>query len=356
LTIDRLPVTKTLLSHLFRIRFPETVVTSKERLYAVLHGQPYDRPALTPIFMAWAAHHVGHSYRDYYLNGEVLVKAQSAVVREFDLDQISAISDPWREASDLGMQFDYPEQGVGKPLDYLIKSPSDIQNLKSIKIEDSHRMLQRVQSVRAMAAALGATHSVLGWVEGPFAEYTDLRGVENAIIDLLDSPEWFEAAGRILLQNAIDFATAQIRAGADMIGIGDAAASLIGPELYERHALPLERQLIDAIHKAGGHVKLHICGNINAILPLMSQTGADVIDIDWMVPLDEARPRVGSDVVLCGNVNPAGVLLHGTPEQVTQAARECLKKGGSRFILMPGCEVPQGTPIENLRAFCSAVI
>lgn len=327
---------------------------SKERIYAIVHGQPYDRPAVTPIFMAWAAHFSGHSYRDYYLDGDVLVNAQLAVVKEFNLDQISAISDPWREASDFGMEFEYPEQGVGKPFRYLIHTLEDIQKLSPVEIKNSNRMLQRVKSIHVMADVMGNTHSVLGWVEGPFAEYADLRGVENCLMDLIDAPELFQTAGEILLQNAINFSVAQIHAGADMIGIGDAAASLIGPELYERYVLPFEKRLIDAIHESGGYAKLHICGNITSILPFIGKTGADVIDIDWMVPLDKAREIVGSTVVLCGNVNPSGVLLQGTPEQVTEAARECIKKGGPRFILMPGCEVPQGTPIENIRAFCAA--
>ncbi len=328
-------------------------MNSKERIFAILQGRPYDRPAVTPIFMAWAAHFIGHSYRDYYLDGDVLVKAQLAVVREFGLDQVSAISDPWREASDFGMEFEYPEQGVGRPLRHLIQTDSDVEKLKSVRIPDSRRMLQRVQSVRAMAAAVGQTHSVLGWVEGPFAEYADLRGLESALTDLLDRPELFQTAAPAIVQNAANFAAAQIEAGADMIGIGDAAASLIGPELYQRYVLPFEAGLIDAIHHAGGYAKLHICGNINNILSLMSQTGADVIDIDWMVSPDEAGQKVSSNVVLCGNVDPTAILLQGSQEQVTEAARDCLSKGGLRFILMPGCEIPQGTPIENIRALCA---
>ena len=74
-------------------------MTPKERIYAILKGASYDRPAVTPIFMAWAANFIGHTYRDYYLDGDILVQAQLAVTRAFNLDQISAISDPWREAS-----------------------------------------------------------------------------------------------------------------------------------------------------------------------------------------------------------------------------------------------------------------
>ncbi len=327
-------------------------MTPKERIYAILKGASYDRPAVTPIFMAWSANFIGRTYRDYYLDGDVLVQAQLAVTRAFNLDQISAISDPWREASAYGMEFEYPPDGVGKPKDLLIKTQDDISKVKPFDIENGERTKQRIESVRKMAAEVGQTHSVLGWVEGPLAEYADLRGVENTFLDLVDRPEMFIKAGRIIIQNAIAFAAAQVKAGADMIGIGDAVASLIAPNMYKEFVLPLEQKLIAAIHEAGAAVKLHICGNIKNHISYMAQSGADIIDVDWMVPLAKARELAGPEITLCGNFNPAGVLFEGSPQDVADAARQCLKAGGDKFILMPGCEVPPATPEQNIRAFC----
>ncbi len=327
-------------------------MTPKERIYAILKGASYDRPAVTPIFMAWSANFIGHTYRDYYLDGDVLVQAQLAVTRAFNLDQISAISDPWREASAYGMQFDYPADGVGRPKDLLIKTYDDISKVKPFDIENAERTKQRIESVRKMANEVGQTHSVLGWVEGPMAEYADLRGVENTFLDLVDRPEMFIKAGEIIIQNAIAFAAAQVKAGADMIGIGDAAASLIAPDMYKEFVLPLEQKLIAAIHEAGAAVKLHICGNIKNHISYMAQSGANIIDVDWMVPLAKAAELAGPEITLCGNFNPAGVLFEGSPEEVAEAARKCLKTGGDKFILMPGCEVPPATPEQNIRAFC----
>ncbi len=302
--------------------------------------------------MSWAAHFAGRSYRDYYLDGDVLVEAQTAVVKAFGIDQTSVISDPWREASGFGMEFDYPEDGVGRPRAYLIDTPADLKKLRPVDIGASVRMRQRVESVGKLAEALGETHSVLGWVEGPLAEYADLRGMENAMLDLIDRPEFYLAAADIIVENAIGFARAQIRAGADMIGIGDAAASLVGPSLYANLVLPLERRLVAAVHESGAKAKLHICGNTGPIVHLMALTEADIIDLDWMVALDKARKEAGPDVTLCGNFDPSAVLLQGTPESVAAAARDCLRKGGPRFVLMPGCEVPPATPEANIRAFC----
>lgn len=330
----------------------ETVMTPKERIYATLRGQPVDRRAVTPIFMAWSANFIGRTYRDYYLDGDTLVESQLAVTRAFGLDQASAISDPWREASAYGMEFDYPPDGVGKPKGMLIQTPDDIARLAPFEIEKAERPRQRIESVRKMAQAVGATHSVLGWVEGPIAEYADLRGVENTFMDLIDKPEMYVQAAGILIDNAARFARAQIDAGADMIGMGDAVASLINPAMYEQYVLPFEKKLIDAIHEAGATVKLHICGNIANNIALMARTGADIIDVDWMVSLAAAREAVGPDVTLAGNFDPSAVLLQGTPEDVAQAARNCIESAGAKFILQPGCEVPPGTPEPNLRAFC----
>jgi uroporphyrinogen-III decarboxylase len=162
-------------------------VTPKERIDAILNGDSY-----------------------YYLDGDVLVKAQLAVTRAFNLDQISAISDPWRETSAYGVEFDYPPDGIGKPKDTLIKTHDEISRLGPLDIEKSERMNQRVESVRRMAAEVGQTHSVLAWIEGPLAEYADLRGLETSLMDLIDKPEMFTKAADVIIENAIAFALAQI--------------------------------------------------------------------------------------------------------------------------------------------------
>ena len=137
-----------------------------------------------------------------------------------------------------------------------------------------------------------------------------------------------------------------------MIGVGDAVASLISPPMYERFVLPFEKRLFDAIHEAGAAVKLHICGDVSNSVGLMARTGCDILDVDWMVPLKESRAIVGPNVTLCGNFDPTAVLLQGTPQDVADAARTCIETAGRRFILQPGCEVPPGTPEQNIRAFC----
>ena len=150
------------------------------------------------------------------------------------------------------MEFDYPEHGVGRPRATLIQSPQDVTRVRPLDIEHADRPGQRIESVRKMAQAIGRTHSVLGWVEGPIALYADLRGVESMFLDLIDNPQMYLATAEILIENQIRFARAQVAAGADMIGVGDAVASQISPSMYRQFVLPFEKKLFEAIHAGRG--------------------------------------------------------------------------------------------------------
>ena len=172
-------------------------------------------------------------------------------------------------------------------------SDSTPHKLKAFDPLVAPRTRDRIEAVRQYVSLVGNTHSILGWVEGPLAEYVDLRGLDNAMVDLIEEPSRFHEAAQVIVDCAIAFARPQIEAGADVIGVGDAAASLIGPDLYRRHVLPWQQKLLAAIHNLGEtrapaplpggkgvKIKLHICGNIAAIAPHLAESGADIIDVD----------------------------------------------------------------------------
>ena len=189
-----------------------------------------------------------------------------------------------------------------------------------------------------------------GWVDGGIAEACDLRDLNNMMTDILDEPEAVAELLDICTRQAELFAAAQVQAGADIVGIGDAAASLIGPAMYEEFALPYEKRIVAAIHAAGGKAKLHICGNINSLLEMAVETGADMIDCDWMVDFEKANRVFADRCSACGNFDPVGILLQGTPDSVTQAVEGCLAAASPRAVIAAGCEVPVQTPPENLAA------
>jgi uroporphyrinogen-III decarboxylase len=147
------------------------------------------------------------------------------------------------------------------------------------------------------------------------------------------------------------FALAQVAVGADMIGIGDAAASLVSPKFYAEHVAPREKALIKEIHAAGATARLHICGSVQGKFAALAGTGADIIDIDFPQSVADVRAAVGPDVCLTGNLHPVEVLVNGTPEDVRAACARCHAEAGSRYLLAAGCEIAPETPAANLAAF-----
>ena len=171
----------------------------------------------------------------------------------------------------------------------------------------------------------------------------------------MDDPDYAAELMDRCVATGVDFARAQIEHGADTIGIGDAIASQLSPDLYETLVQPRERQLVDAIHAAGARVRLHICGDITHLLPGIAELGVDILDVDHMVDFSAVRAAVGPQVVIAGNLDPAEAILRGTPEKIRDGVRRCLEAAGLPFMVTAGCEIPAGTPHQNLRALCEPI-
>jgi MtaA/CmuA family methyltransferase len=170
------------------------------------------------------------------------------------------------------------------------------------------------------------------------------------MLDFFDDAPFVEALFEFTVRMEVEFARAQVLAGATLIGVGDAAASLVGPKLYTQFVLPCEQRLIAAIQALGVPVRLHICGNTKRIVDGMGQTGADIIDLDYPTPLGHARRAMRETQVLLGNIDPVRALRDGTPASVEAALGECYRQAGAAYICGAGCEVPRGTPIANVEA------
>ena len=331
-------------------------MNATERLNARLATQPVDRPPNLDIMMTFAARHIGRTLHDYHLDHRVLVDANLAMVEDFGIDILQAISDPYREAVDFGLEVDFPEDDLPVSGPPLLQDLGDLASLPKPDPCTSARMSDRLAAVREMREQVGDAVPVMGWVEGALAEASDLRGMSPLLLDLYDHTEWVEELLERTAETSLAFARAQIEAGATMIGLGDAVGSQVSPRAYRRFALPYEKRVFDLCHEMGALARLHICGNTSRILSDMAESGADIIDIDWMNPVGLSRESVGEEIVLCGNVDPVGVVLNAAPERVRdECAKLLASQRGKRFILSAGCEIPVATPPENLRALCDAV-
>lgn len=327
-------------------------MNGRERLLAFLAGEPVDHLPLMPITMMIAADQIRVPYGRYATDYRLLVEGQIAIAEAYGFDFVSCISDPAREAADCGAHVELFEDQPPAIVETnaLLSDKAALATLEMPDPLAEGRMLDRVRAAALFREKVGQTKLIEGWIEGPCAEAADLRGINTLMMDFFDDADFVHALFEFTLNLGIRFARVQVEAGVDLIGVGDAAASLVGPEFYRQFVWPYEQRLVEAIHAMGAAVRLHICGNTNAILEPIGKLGCDIVDLDFMVPLHAARQAMGPAQVLLGNVDPVRVLRGGTPEVVYAAIAECHRQAGPRYIVGAGCEVPRMTPAENLLA------
>jgi MtaA/CmuA family methyltransferase len=327
-------------------------MNGKERVLAMFDGKVVDHLPLMPITMMFAADLAGVSYRDYASDHEVLAQAQVAVAEAFGFDHVSAISDPAREVCDLGGAVEWFDNQPPAIVESraILGDKARLETLKLPDVAAPGRMRDRIEAVARLSQLTGRTRIVEGWVEGPCAMAADLRGLNTLMLDFHDDPGFVSELLPFVVAMEAAFGRAQIEAGADVIGVGDAAASLIGPRLYASFVLPHQKTLVAEIRAAGARVRLHICGRTRKILGGMGSLGCDLVDLDFLTPMAEGRRAMGPEQVLLGNLDPVRVLRDGTPESITRKLEECYREAGPRYIVGAGCEVPRGTPAENLSA------
>ena len=330
-------------------------MTSRERVLAHLEGRPVDQLPLMPITMMFACLQIGARYRDYCTDYRVLVEGQIRTAEKFGFDYVNTMSDPAREAADCGASVEYFDN---QPVAIVENQAllADKTKLASLKIPDplgGGRMHNGIQALALFQERVGKDKLIEGWIEGPSAEAADLRGINTLMMDFFDDPAFVRDLFAFVIELELRFAREQIKAGADVIGLGDAAASLVGPQIYEEFVWPYEKKLVDGIHAMGGKVRLHICGNTRRILPGLGKLGCSIVDLDSMAPISEARQQMTPGQVLLGNLNPVAVLRNGDPAAVTAAIAQCHRDAGAPFIVGAGCEVPRDTPPDNLRALCA---
>lgn len=326
-------------------------MTSRERILGLFKGQEVDHLGLMPITMMFAAKQAGKPYGKYAVDHRVLVEAQLITSERFGFDHVSGITET-REAPDCGAKIQiFEDQPYA--IDESRSRLTDKRALSSLEMPDplsGKFMHDRIEGLRLLKEQAGSEKIVEGWVEGACGAGADLRGINRLMLDFYDDPEFVRELFDFVVELGLRFGRAQIEAGADLIGVGDPAASLVGPQIYREFVWPYEKKLVDGLHEAGGAVRLHICGNTKDILADMGRLGCEIVDIDSMVSIAEAREAMGPKQILAGGLDPVSVLQNGTPEVVRKAVSECHKVAGKSYIAAAGCEVPPDTPEENMRA------
>lgn len=232
----------------------------------------------------------------------------------------------------------------------------DFEKVKKALLKSS-LITASIKAIRFLSERFGQEYLVETTFECGFTGAGRVLGTGREMMLLHKDPEFVRRLSDFMNKLTIEVIREFVNVGANMIFIPDpnASTALISPKHYEMFAFPYEKELIKEIKKLGAITMLHICGNCTPILDKIVETGTDCYSFDHMVDIAEAKKRIGNKIALAGNINPV-ILLMGTPEQVTELSKDCIRKAapGGGFMLMPGCSTAANTPTANFHALVNA--
>lgn len=199
---------------------------------------------------------------------------------------------------------------------------------------------------------------VLAGMIGPFSLAARLLDVTEIMMDCYDDPDMVHLVLEKVTEFLCEYAKAYKAAGANGIVMAEPVAGLLSPTLEEEFGSPYIKKIVDAVQTDDFAVIYHNCGdNVPKMLDSILTTGCAAYHFGNSVDLEkDIIPKIPSDTVVMGNVDPAGTLRLGTPEKVRAETLSLLERCSKypNFVLSTGCDVPPMTPWENIDAFFAA--
>jgi len=296
------------------------------------------------------------SFLDLCKNPQLCSEVMCTAVNRLGVDAAIIFSDLLPILEPMGLDLEFVK-GDGPVIHNPVREAADVDRVRELESIDPLQYV--VDTVKQTRADLPEDIPLIGFAGAPFtlASYTIEGGgskqyVATKSLMLGDEGAWRELMQRLARAVTL-YLNAQIAGGAQCVQLFDSWAGCLGPDDYRRYVLPYVQQIVSGL-TPGAPVINFATGN-PALLPLLAESGAAVIGIDWRTRLDTAWEVVGHDRAVQGNLEP-GVLLTDR-EQIRSRTEDILKQAGNRpgHIFNLGHGVHQQTPVENAIALVDAV-
>ncbi|HLI72827.1 MAG TPA: uroporphyrinogen decarboxylase [Acidimicrobiales bacterium] len=270
----------------------------------------------------------GGSVLDAIRRPELAAEITLQPVRRYGVDAAILFGDIVVPVAAVGFGVDV-HQGRGPVVERPFRAAADLARLRPLDPEQDTPFV--LETVRLVARELGAAVPVIGFAGAPFtvASYLVEGGASRTYAQtkrlMWSEPGLFAALLDALADMALASLVAQVQAGASAVQLFDSWVGALSPDDYARHVLPATRKVLDGLEHLAVP-RIHFGVGTGELLGAMASAGADVVGVDWRVPLDEARRRVGPGCALQGNLDPA---LCMAPWPVVEAATlDVLARGG----------------------------
>ena len=335
-----------------------TTTLSREHEPALVRAARMEKTERTPVWFMRQAGRVLPEYRkvresygllDICRNPELAATVTLQPVERFDVDAAIIFADIVTPLVGVGVDVKLVEK-VGPVIDPPIRSMSDLEQLRPLDPgQDVPYMMEALGLVRA---ELPEEKALIGFSGAPFTLATYLieggpsRNYAMTKAMMYGQPDLWHGLMRRLSDMIIVYMQAQAKAGAQVLQLFDSWVGWLSRRDYIEYVFPYTAEIIGAV-KASGAPVIHFATGAGSLNKIVRDGGADVVGLDWRIPLDEAWESLG-DVAVQGNLDPA--VLLAPPDVVGEQIRDVLRRAGGRpghiFNLGHGF-LPQ-TPLDNI--------
>ncbi|MDR0222165.1 MAG: uroporphyrinogen decarboxylase family protein [Oscillospiraceae bacterium] len=232
-------------------------------------------------------------------------------------------------------------------------NPADVAKDKDVQTvyETVKRLTEKENGQRLVGGSMWAPFTLAGL----------LTGADALMRSVYKNPEAAHKVLRAATELYLEYMRGYVEAGARVIFMADPSASgdMISRKHFEGFALPYIKEAFKRLKDKTPDIiaGLHICGDTSDRLDLIAESGARIMSLDYKVPIEKAREGLGGKIAFSGNLNPVTVVQNGTDEEIRREVLSCVEKAGGvpGYIVMPGCDIPPLTPLENLQAISKTV-
>lgn len=335
------------------------------RLVRACRSEALDRP---PVWLMRQAGRYMAEYRairekvsflELCKNVDLAAEVSLQPYKAFGMDAVIMFSDILIPPEAMGLHVDFVDKGptIGNP----IRSESDIDRLPiPDPLEKTGFVMDILGTLRRELADDPET-ALIGFAGAPWtlATYMIEGGVSRNFTHIktlmYENPKALHRLMDKLAQTLILYLNAQIEAGAQAVQLFDTWASLLSADQYRRFVLPYHQQVFAGLNRENTPTILYV-NNSRGLLPLMAEAGADVISVDHLTPLSDARELVGERFALQGNLDPNA--LFAQPDVLEPMIHTMLQEAasaGGGYIANLGHGILPQTPVENVRLFVDTV-
>jgi len=324
------------------------------------------QPDATPIWFMRQAGRCLAEYRELRKRYDILTMAKTPElcaqvtlmpVAAFGVDAAVMYADIMLPIERMGVSLEI-EPEIGPIIHHPIRTMRDVEALRVLDAEEATPYV--LEAIRLVRHELEGKQAVIGFSGAPYTlacyliEGRPSRDYAIAKSLMYGQPEIWDALMNKLTEVVSRYLVAQIRAGADVVQLFDSWVGALSPSVYRRFVQPYSRRIFAAVRQTGVP-SIHFGTGTASLLELMTETGGDIISVDWRVDLDAAWARIGYDHGIQGNMDPT-LLLTPWPT-IEQGMRDILQRANQRagHIFNLGHGVLAPTDPDVLRRLVDAV-